>query len=169
MPTKRQERFAKAVAEAASAAKPTFRRCGRPTLGNLTSEGRSKGLPAMRGAKRCRGTNRSGKPCQGPAMRGSTRCLKHGGRVEVPDHPHNIRRFFGGDNGRVKSFGPDDVSDQAHWEQLPYRLKREVLNLLPPHVIANLSKLFLAARVWMEVRDRGYSDVQRFMKTFVRD
>ena len=79
-----------------------------------------------------------------------------------------IRRFFGGDNGRVKSFGPDDVSDHAHWEQLPHRLKREVLGLLPHHVIANPSKLFLAARLWMEVRDRNFSAVQRFLKTFVR-
>ena len=84
-------------------------------------------------------------------------------------HPHNIRRFFGEDYGRVKSFGPDDVSDQAHWEQLPHRLKREVLDILPPHVIAIPSKLFLAARVWMEVRDRNYSAVQRFLKTFVRN
>ncbi|MEP2030517.1 MAG: hypothetical protein ABJI96_17615 [Paracoccaceae bacterium] len=101
-------------------------------------------------------------------MRGSSRCLKHGGRVEVPGHPHNIRRFFNGDAGPFKSSGPDELSDQEHWDQLPYRLKREVLDILPPNVIANSSKLFLAARVWMEVRDRDYPAVQRFMNAFVR-
>ena len=168
MPSKRKVRFENAVAEAARSVKTSPKR-GRPTPKNLTVEGREKGLSAMQKAPRCNRRNRDGLPCAAPAMRGSSRCLKHGGRVEVPDHPHNIRRFFGKDEGRVKSFGPDDVSDQAHWEQLPYRLKREVLDLLPPHVIANPLKFFLAARVWMEVRDRNYSAVQRFLNAFVRN
>ena len=167
MPTNRQTRFLQAVAEAASSAKPAIRR-GRPTPDNLTSQGRSKGLSAMRGAKRCRGINRSGNPCQAPAMRGSTRCLKHGGRVEVPDHPHNIRRFFKGHAAASNTSGASEMSDQEHWDQLPYRLKREVLDVLPPEVIANSTKLFLAARVWIEVRGGGYSAMQRFLNAFVR-
>lgn len=70
-------------------------------------------------------------------MRGSTRCLKHGGRVEVPAHPHNIRRFFEGNAAAPKTSGLSEMSDQEHWDQLPYRLKREVLDILPPKVIAN--------------------------------
>lgn len=101
-------------------------------------------------------------------MRGSTRCLKHGGRVEVPAHPHNLQRFFEGNAVAPKTSGLSETSDQEHWDQLPYLLKREVLDILPPKVIANSAKLYLAARVWMEVKDRDYSAIQRFMKAFVR-
>ncbi|MEP1353376.1 MAG: hypothetical protein ABJX32_11390 [Tateyamaria sp.] len=101
-------------------------------------------------------------------MRGSTRCLKHGGRVEVPAHPHNIKRFFAANAVATKTSGASEMSDQEHWDQLPYRLKREVLDLLPSTVISNSTKLFLAARVWMEVRDRDYSAVQLFLRTFAQ-
>lgn len=167
MPTKRQTRFLHAVAEAASAAKPP-KRSGRPTPANLTSEGRSKGLSAMRKAKRCRGSNSSGNPCQAPAMRGSTRCLKHGGRVEVPAHPHNIKRFFEGNAVAEKTSSLSEMSDQEHWDQLPYRLKREILDLLPPDVVVSSFKLFRAARVWTEVRDGNFRAVQAFLDEFVR-
>lgn len=167
MPNKRQERFFQAVAEAAISNPPTKPR-GRPTPDNLTEEGRSKGLTAMQSSKRCKGVNRSGTPCRAPAMRGSKRCLKHGGRVEVPAHPHNIRRFFSGNTVSEKSYGSGELSDQEHWEQLPYRLRREVLDILPRHVITNLPRLYLAARVWMEVREANYPAMRRFIDTFIR-
>lgn len=100
-------------------------------------------------------------------MRGSSRCLKHGGRVEVPTHLHSVARFFIGDAVNRKSFASQELSDQEHWEQLPYRLKREVFDLLPPDVIPSSPRLVLAARVWMEVRDKNHSTVQRFIDTFV--
>ncbi|WP_417729433.1 HGGxSTG domain-containing protein [Roseovarius sp.] len=55
----------------------------------------------MKSAPRCRAKRRDGTPCKAPALRGATRCVKHGGRVEVPAHPHNLRRFFSGAIARV--------------------------------------------------------------------
>lgn len=167
MPTKRKKRFLQAVAQAASS-NPPIKSRGRPTPENLTKEGRSKGLKAMQASKRCRSVNRSGRPCRAPAMKGSSRCLKHGGRVEVPAHPHNIQRHFFGTVAFLQSYGVGELSDQEHWEQLPYRLKREVLDILPRHVIVNSSRLYLAARVWMEVREAQYPEMRRFIDTFIR-
>jgi hypothetical protein len=96
MPTKRQLRFLSAVAEAARAT-PVPRSRGRPVPENLTDEGRQAGLQAMWSAPRCQAKRRDGQPCQKAALRGATRCPTHGGRVEVPDHPSNVRRFLTGE------------------------------------------------------------------------
>ena len=102
-----------------------------------------------------------------PVTMTTERCLKHGGRVVVPEHPHNIRRFFNGETRRPEPSESDGMTDQEHWDQLPYRLKREVLDLLPPQVVSNPSKLFLAARIWMEVRESDFPTVRKFLNTFV--
>ena len=166
MPTKRQSQFHKEVAAAARSMKCAARR-GQFMPVTMTTESCAKGLLAMRSATRCKGVNRSGKPCQAPAMRRPSRCLKHGGRVVVPEHPHNIRRFFNGETRRPEPSESDGMTDQEHWDQLPYRLKREVLDLLPPQVVSNPSKLFLAARIWMEVRESDFPTVRKFLNTFV--
>ncbi|MFQ5624680.1 MAG: HGGxSTG domain-containing protein [Paracoccaceae bacterium] len=100
MVTKKQRRFMDAVAEAARVtglARPR----GRPVPKNLTDEGRRLGLIAARAAPRCQARRRDGQPCRAPALKGARRCLKHGGRVEVPAHPHNVRRFLSGEMHRA--------------------------------------------------------------------
>ena len=164
---RRKSKFVAAVTEAARSYQPKRTR-GTPTLGNLTPEGRCKGLSAMHAAPRCRSKRRDGAPCLAPALRGSTRCLKHGGRVEVPDHRHNIKRFLKGQIDTVQPEGDPDVSDQAFWEALSPRLQREVMSVVSKRVWSNPPRLFLAARVWMDVRDRGYPAVRRFVEQFTR-
>ena len=167
MPTKRQTRFLQAVAEAASSVKPSKPR-GLPTPDNLTSEGRSKGLSAMHQAKRCRGTNRSGKPCMAPAMRGSTRCLKHGGRVEVPAHPHNIRRFFSGKMQRSALAQADRETGRDCWDAMSLSQQRELASVVSERVLHSPARLYEAARVWTVVKDQGYPAYKRFLDQFAR-
>lgn len=159
--------FLASVAEAARNSQPTRPR-GNPMLDNLTAQGRDRGLSAMHAAPRCRSKRRDGLCCRAPALRGATRCLKHGGRVEVPSHPHNVKRFLNGQLGPLQPEGDPDVSDQAFWEALSPRLQREVLSVLPRQVWSNPTQLFLAARIWMDVRDRGYPAVRRFVEQFTR-
>ena len=96
MPTSRQLKFTARVAQAACEARIALPR-GKPTPENLTASGRAKGLAAMRLAPKCQASRRDGQPCRAAALRGASRCVKHGGRVEVPDHPHNIKRFLSGE------------------------------------------------------------------------
>ncbi len=65
------------------------------------------------------------------------------------------------------AYGADGVSDDEFWDNLSHPLKREVLEILPAHVISDRAKLFTAARVWMDVRDLGYKQVEQFRKTFI--
>ena len=84
----RQKRKAQFLMDVATAARKSPRMPrGRPSPLNLTGEGRKKGLQAMREAPLCRFQRRNGEQCRNAAMRGSSRCLKHGGRVEVPRIP----------------------------------------------------------------------------------
>src|SRR6056297_4285166 len=118
MTTKRQIRLLRQVAEAArTAALPR----GRPTPANLTEEGRRKGLQALKKAFKCRSTAKSGSRCKNPAMRGATRCVKHGGRVEVPNHPHNIRRFITGKMHAYYDVQERYLEGKAAWEAMSWR------------------------------------------------
>lgn len=83
------EAFTDAVLEAAS-----DRRRGRPRnqspaqLANL----RKSGTPNV-GGRPCIATTRAGTPCKRGAARGAERCSKHGGLLEAPAHPSNIRNL----------------------------------------------------------------------------
>src|SRR6056297_4193702 len=147
MTTQRQIRFIEQVAEAAREA-PLPR--GRPTPANLTDEGRMKGLQALRQAPRCRSTARSGSRCKNPSMRGSTRCVKHGGRVEVPNHPHNIRRFMTGKMHAYYEAQDRYLEGKAAWEAMSWREQRELLNALPDLAKQNERSLFAATLVWRD-------------------
>jgi len=94
--------------------------------------------------------------------------MKHGGRVEVPAHPHNIRRFFSGALVREAAERDGLQSDQEFWEALSPSVQREVAGLVSEHTLRRPAKLYLAARVWIEVRDKGYREHKQFLEAFAR-
>jgi hypothetical protein len=147
MPTKRQLRFLSAVAKAARAA-PMPRLRGRPVPENLTDEGRQAGLVAMWSAPRCQGKRRDGQPCQKAALRGATRCPTHGGRVEVPEHPANVRRFLTGEMHMSLRKQDEYLDGKAAWDRMPRRDQRDLLDALSPSVAKDSRKLYAAAKVW---------------------
>jgi len=161
MHEKKRAQFLEDVAEAARQKRRRPR--GRPTPQNLTEEGRRVGLGAMRMAPKCRTRRLNGERCRNPAMKGSTRCLKHGGRVEVPAHPHNIRRFFS--NAMSES-----VEDQAYtrsreaWDQMNWREKLDFVSMLPPDIAKRPRLVIHAAAVWREVQHEGYQAWARLLK-----
>lgn len=56
-----------------------------------------RGVRAARCALRCTATNRDGRPCMAPAMRGTDRCAQHGGRMRAgAQHKGNQRRLLSG-------------------------------------------------------------------------
>lgn len=167
MITKRQQRFFDAVALAAretQAPKPR----GRPTPQNLSAEGRASGLRAMQASPRCRMKRRDGSPCKAPALKGATRCVKHGGRVEMPAHPHNIRRFFSGTLDRAAVAQADKETDRDCWEAMSPAEQRELASVVSEHVLWNPARLYHAARVWIEVKDEGHAAYNRFLYAFAR-
>jgi len=167
MTTKRQQRFLDAVAHAAREARPSKPR-GRPTPENLTPEGRALGLRAMQASPRCRSKRRDGTPCKAAALKGATRCVKHGGRIEVPDHPHNIRRFFSGAIHRAAVAQTDMATDRDCWDAMTSSQKRELCSVVSERVLRSTSHLYQAARVWMVAKDAGYPAYRRFLDAFSR-
>lgn len=167
MGRKRQREFLDAVAMAARNTPPPMRR-GKPIPANLTQEGRERGLEAMQASPRCRAARRDGMPCKAAALRGATRCIKHGGRVEVPAHPHNVKRFFAGALDREAAEREAIQTDQEYWDSLPSSMQREIASLVSLYTLRRPAKLYQAARVWSEVRDRGYLDQKRFFDHFAR-
>ncbi len=135
---------------------------------NLSSEGRQKGLDAMHAAPKCQAKRRDGQPCQAAAIRGATRCAKHGGRVEVPDHPANIRRFMDGTltaGWRHRPRGSSDPETDARGalDSMTWREKIEFLELLD-RINADLTKAHEAAEHWQAIQGASYRDAQPFFR-----
>lgn len=160
MPTKRQSEFYDKVVEAARAVSlPKPRGCPMPD--NLTNEGRAKGLRAMQEAPRCRSKRRDGHACRNPAMRGATKCVKHGGRVRVPEHPHNIRRFLSGGMHRAAQQQEAYLQDREAWEALTVQERQSFLTRLPKNVIDNPSKLYRSTKLLKDAEGIGYAATSR--------
>jgi hypothetical protein len=94
--------------------------------------------------------------------------MKHGGRVEVPNHPHNIRRFFAGGFVAASTEIETWPTDQDLWEAMSMKDQHEVLSLVSARTIKNTARLYLAARLWFEVKDRGCIAERRFLDEFAR-
>lgn len=153
MPTRRQLQFLASIAVAAREA-PLPR--GRPITSNLTAQGRRKGLEAMRKAPRCGSITKAGQKCKNAAMRGSTRCLKHGGRVEVPNHPHNIKRFMCGKMQEAMANQEAYLENMQFWEGLTANEKAEMREIISEALQANGREFLSAVRQLKEVEDKPY-------------
>ena len=162
MPTKRQTEFFNKVVEAArSVSLPKPRGCPMPE--NLTKEGRAKGLKAMQEAPRCRSKRRDGQMCRNPSMRGATKCVKHGGRVLVPKHPHNIRRFLSGDMFLAAQQQEAYLLDREAWERLTERERRGFLACLPENIINNPRKLYRSVSLMKDAEGTDYAAMSRVL------
>jgi hypothetical protein len=113
----------------------------------MTEDGRRLGLEAIRNAPRCRTIRQNGENCKNAALRGATRCLKHGGRVEVPAHPHNIRRFFDGTIESTECDGDSYRRSREAWDRMSVREQREFLAMLPPEVAKKFRLVIYAAHI----------------------
>lgn len=162
MPSKRQLRLIASVANAARRARPVRPR-GKPTPENLTASGRELGLVKMRAAPRCQAKRRDGQPCRAAALRGATRCIKHGGRVEVPYHPHNIRRFLSGEMHRAMQRHDDFQDAKASWDKLTWKEQMQLVERFPSEVADNPMMLYAAA--WLEqMRDERRIGIMTFQR-----
>ena len=144
MSNRRFREYQEAVARAAREARRAKPR-GRPVPQNLSEEGRALGFERMQAAPRCKCHTRRGTPCKNPALRGATRCVKHGGRYEVPDHPHNINRFFEGKIRAPEEQRREYKASRAKFDALSYWEQRELIEALPDYASGNFEILCKAA------------------------
>ena len=95
-------------------------------------------------------------PCQAPAIKGATRCLKHGGRTEVPNHPSNIKRFMRGElagqEARVAAINGHETEDSRD-RPLGYREGKEFRATLPEFQSLTSQQYDEAVKTW-RVRER---------------
>jgi hypothetical protein len=162
MREKRRSQFLKDVAAAVRQALPKPR--GKPSPQNMTEEGRALGLEAIRNAPRCRAKRRDGEPCRAAAMRGSTRCLKHGGRVEVPAHPHNVRRLLSGTMDTTEGGRDEYRRSREAWDRMNLREQREFIAMLPPEIAKKRNLVIYAANTWPQVEGDGYRSWARLLQ-----
>jgi len=155
MKTERQSDFFDKVAEAARTM-PLPKARGCPMPDNLTKAGRAKGLKAMQEAPRCLAKRRDGQMCRNPAMRGSSKCVSHGGRVQVPEHPHNIRRFLSGAMYRAAQQQENYLRDKDAWELMTSDERRNILISLPNNITKNPRKLFRSAYLLKQAESSSY-------------
>ena len=163
----RRERFIEDVARAARAARPAKPR-GRPSPDNLSDAGRRLGLMAIQAAPRCQSKKRNGEPCRNPAVRGARRCAIHGGRVEVPDHPANTRRFLTGQLTAPRPPEPASDAGAAAYAAMTNDERNEFLRALPDHVIRDNKKLFLASLLWNLADELPHAGWQRAWQDLIR-
>lgn len=162
MPTKRQLDFTAQVAQAARETRPARPR-GKPTPENLTTSGRAQGLAVMRSSPRCQGMRRDGQPCRAAALRGASRCIKHGGRIEVPDHPHNIKRFLSGGMHKAMQRHDDFQDAKVAWCSLTWKEQSKLLEGIPKEMIDD--KLVRYSLAWLEeMRDEKRISVMAYHK-----
>jgi len=76
-------------------------------------------LVKLRSAKRCGAQNRSGRPCQCPAVRGRMRCRLHGGLSPGAPTGHANGKY------RVGYFTAEAIADRKWARSLLTKLVRE--------------------------------------------
>jgi len=82
--------------------------------------------------------------------------VKHGGRVQVPAHPHNIRRFLSGSMHRAAQQQENYLQDKKAWDKLSFEERRCFTNSLPEEVINNPRKLYRSACLLKEAEGSSY-------------
>jgi hypothetical protein len=166
MQANKRKEFIDAVSEAAQST-PLPKPRGRPMPDNLTECGRAKGMSAMRNAPRCCAKRKNGLPCRAPALRGAKRCIKHGGRVEVPEHPHNVRRFLSGEMSRAEQRHKDYMRDRDVWNSMSYLERKELMAMVPEGMVDNGRLLYRAAAVFKETQGLPFKHKKRLWDHFL--
>lgn len=166
MQARKRKKFLKEVSMAAQTTMLPKPR-GRPMPDNLTECGRVKGMSAMRNAPRCCAKRKDGLHCRAPALRGAKRCIKHGGRVEVPEHPHNVRRFLSGEMFRAEQRHKDYMRDREVWDSMPHQERKELIAMLPEGVAENGRLLYRAVAVLKETEGLPFKHQKRLWDHFL--
>ena len=96
-------------------------------------------------------------------MRGATKCIKHGGRVQVPEHLHNIRRFLSGAMFKAAQQQEAYLLGREVWKALTLQERRCFLATLPEHVIENPRKLYLSVSLTKGAEGTGYVATSRVL------
>lgn len=92
--------------------------------------------------------------------------MKHGGRVEVPAHPHNIKRLLSGAVSREAVAQNDAIENRDSWDAMTAAEKRELCSVVSERVLCSPDRLYQAAQVWMAVKDAGHPAYKRFLNEF---
>lgn len=71
--------------------------------------------------------------------------MKHGGRVQIPAHHHNISGLLSGKIGRLEHQQANYLVDREAWNKLSYREKNELLEILPKYVQVHPRKCYVKA------------------------
>ena len=103
---------------------------------------------------------RTGKPCAAPAVRGGTRCYKHGGMRQVPEHPHNIARLG---RGEIDARLQHNRDRDQYW-QLPAQVKSVIDSVSLSFPRQHSRKLELARAYMLDDGGRAYRRIINNLK-----
>ena len=103
---------------------------------------------------------RTGKPCGAPAVRGGTRCYKHGGMRQVPEHPHNIAKLH---RGEIDAKVQHNRDRQQYWA-LPASVKTTIDSVSAPFPRSYSRKLELARAYMLDDGGRAYRRIIKNLK-----
>lgn len=165
MSKSRKQQFLVAVAEAAHA-RPKVQTSRDGCAENLTEAGRAAGIASMHSAPRCQSKRRDGAQCRAPALRGASKCVKHGGRVQVPSHPANIRRYLNGELDHYLLDASSGSPESSAWDAMTVSERRELAALLPKQILRTRPRTEMAAEEWVQVRGHGFRAVRDFRRRF---
>ena len=124
-----------------------------------------RGVHAARQAPRCGKVKRSdGRPCRSPCLRGATRCERHGGLRQVPNHPGNIRRLLGGIFAAQAAYRLEFKTMGEFWNLLTVEEQRDVQSRFIREARSDLKLLDWAARFYLSRFDDDCHGWYAFMK-----
>ena len=124
-----------------------------------------RGVRAARLAPRCNKVKRSdGRPCRSPCLRGATRCERHGGLRQVPNHPGNIRRLLGGVFAAQAAYRLELKTLGEYWNLLTTEEKQDVQSHFIPKARRDMKILDWAARFYLSRFDDDCHGWYAFMK-----
>lgn len=96
-------------------------------------------------------------------MRGATKSVIHGGRIQMPEHHHNIRRYLSGGMHRAAQLQDNYLRDKDAWELLTLDERRGFLATLPENVISSPRKLYRSAYLLKDAEGTGYVATSRVL------
>lgn len=153
--------FAALVRKAADKPK---RRC--PSSANNGNENLKNGRENYKAAARAPRCNkpgiieRTGERCKAPAVKGGTRCYKHGGMRQVPEHPHNVAKLReGAIDARLQH-----NRDRDQYRLLPASVKDTIDTVAASFPHQHSRKLELARAYMLDDGGRAYRRVIKNIK-----